>query len=159
MNKSTPRRSIKEYKKDNIVGFPTKTSLRARGFIEVKFIITTKNKKVFQEFGYSRAAIVKGSEEDLIEDARLNAVSKVMYREGYFVGRENYEDLDQEQVTSVKMIDYQIYYIENKEFNSFSTYKRKDKTYVVERDSRGRFKTTSKKDDGKQTINEFNESN
>lgn len=167
MKRTRPRTSVKPRRVKNpnlrngeIYGFSSRTPLNAEGFMEGRFLILTKDGRDYEEFGYSRSGvIVKGSEDDLEEDARLNAVSKVLYRKGYFVGRENYEALDQDRIEKVEMIDYMYYYAEGERANKFGTYKKNNKEYVVERDKRGRFKTTARKSDGSERIRIFNDIN
>lgn len=154
------RVSIKEKRKGEIFGFQSKTPLNAEGFMEGRYLILTKDGKQYEEFGYSRAGIIiKGNEDTIDEDARLNAISKVMYRKGYFVGRENYENLDQEKIESVEMIDYLYYYTEGENANKFSRYNRDGREFVAERDKRGRFKTSARKVDPQERIRLFNEIN
>lgn len=124
------------------VGFRSKSILDRRGFIEAKFEISTSN-ATGQEIGRSYERNVKDNHKLMLEDARLNAVSKFLYKEGYFVEKSNYEELDIDKVKSVKLLDYNFYYTEN-EFQSYSnvkrTYKKKGQvSYIVQRDRRGRF--------------------
>lgn len=154
------RTSVGETSPTPKFGFRTKAILNEEGFYEGKFLIVTNEGRQLTEIGRSKNGVPAVDWKTLREDARLNAVSKVLYREGYFVDKSNYENLDLDKIDKAEVIDYNFYYLEN-QFMTFSRMKRRVKTkkgietrnYIVDRDSKGRFKKvyrdTARKDSGR----------
>lgn len=124
-------------------GFRSKAILDRRGFFSGMFIVTSTNGSTGKVEGRSKERNVKDNSKQMLEDARLHAVSQFLYKNGYYVEASNYEELDIDKIKSVKLSSYNFYYTEN-EFQSYSSikkeYKKKGKvSYVVQRDKRGRF--------------------
>ena len=128
-------------------GYRSKTLLREEGFVVAKVKILLTSGKVGTEVGRSKVGVVSSNINVLLEDARLNAVSSFLYKNGYSVTKENYESLDMDKVQSAELVDYDIYYTQN-QFNSFDSFNTKHGRYIVRRDSKGRirnrYKETSK---------------
>ena len=124
-------------------GFKTKSVINERGFFAGQFLVVLKNGNRQTIEGRSKERMVSRNYKTMIEEARLHAVSQVLYKNGYYVEASNYEELDIDKVSRVELIDYNFYYTEN-QFQTYSkverNYKKKGRvSYVVERDSKGRF--------------------
>ena len=144
------RTSIGESKGNTPIGFRSKARLRAEGYMRGRWeFITNEGRKVI-ETGFSKVGVVASNWRVLTEDTRLNAMSKVLYREGYFVDRENYERLDQDKIKRARLLDYNFYYTQN-QFMNFSRFRnRRNQVVVVERDSRGRFASRKIEDESQE---------
>lgn len=135
--RTKPRTTLSETRSRVRVGFRTQTEFPAEAFLEARYRITLTNGESGTEYGYTTNVPSQYSKQ-MFEDARLHAVSKFLYRRGYFVDKSNYQELDMERVKDVKLLSYSYYYTEN-QFQSFSTFTQRGRRVMVERDSKGRF--------------------
>jgi len=93
--------------------FKSKKRFIAQGFLEILFKIKIVGGTTKTEWGYSQEFAINNNAQyrQAIEDNYLNALAKVMYREGFlFEGSDDIQSIDDSDVQSVEMIDYFIYY-------------------------------------------------
>lgn len=93
--------------------FKSKKRFQQDGFIEITVEITLVGGTKKLEYGYSKNFTVtnKAEYKEAIEHAWLNALGKVIYREGnLFTGSDDIKDVEDSDVKKVKFIDYFIYY-------------------------------------------------
>lgn len=136
--KTKPRTSIRAREFKDRIGFKSKQRLRAEGFLQAEWKFEMKSGLVRKEVGFSTGGIPANDWRVMIEDSRLNAISVLLYRQGYFVSRENYEDLDEDIIRSSTLLTYDFYYTQN-QFMKYSKYKSRGNEFIAERNSRGRF--------------------
>lgn len=135
--RTRPRTSIGVTKTQLTIGFKTKSkfaSTNGSALLEALYMVVLNNGETYKEYGYSNGNPLLDSKV-MFEGASLNAKCKVLYRNGYFVDQQNYEELDIEKVDDAKLLDYNFFYPEN-EFSTYETHKNKKDQFVMTRRNR-----------------------
>lgn len=137
-HRTKPRITIQERRSSVRVGYRTQAVYPADAFLEARYHIQLTNGDNGTEYGYT-SGVPADTKKQMFEDSRLHAVSKFLYRQGYFIDKSNYQELDMERVSDVTLLSYNFYYVEN-QFQTFDSFKRGGKIVMVERDAKGRIR-------------------